>query len=82
MGLAGYDTTLAIGAPRANQKNDQRQHVKVYHMEGNESSWKQLSPDINREADAISVDGNTLANRAHEYWGKADWPVYMRIYHM
>ena len=61
--------TMAAGSPGARENEDRPGYVKVYHSEGNWSSWTQLSPNIDGMANGdrlgaslgLPADGKTLA---------------------
>ena len=82
--------TLTIGAPRTEENDDRPGYVKVYHMEGNGSSWKQINSNIDgtKISDrfatpvSLSADGKMRVIGAPGYWAKGDIPGYVRVYYI
>eukprot|EP00579_Thalassiosira_antarctica_P005588 CAMPEP_0201901960 /NCGR_PEP_ID=MMETSP0902-20130614/54708_1 /ASSEMBLY_ACC=CAM_ASM_000551 /TAXON_ID=420261 /ORGANISM="Thalassiosira antarctica, Strain CCMP982" /LENGTH=885 /DNA_ID=CAMNT_0048435945 /DNA_START=53 /DNA_END=2708 /DNA_ORIENTATION=- len=88
--LSSDGKTLAIGAPYNDGNGDDAGHVRVYHMAGTGSSWKQLGQDIDGEAAgdrsgasvSLSADGKTVAIGANGNDGNGASSGHVRVYYM
>eukprot|EP00579_Thalassiosira_antarctica_P015616 CAMPEP_0201947324 /NCGR_PEP_ID=MMETSP0903-20130614/54883_1 /ASSEMBLY_ACC=CAM_ASM_000552 /TAXON_ID=420261 /ORGANISM="Thalassiosira antarctica, Strain CCMP982" /LENGTH=688 /DNA_ID=CAMNT_0048490463 /DNA_START=96 /DNA_END=2163 /DNA_ORIENTATION=- len=88
--LSADGKILAIGAPYNDGNGADSGQVRVYYMEDDEPSWRQLGQDIDGEAAgdwsgrsvSLSSDGKTLAIGANGNDRNGDTAGHVKVYHM
>ena len=88
--LSADGKTLAIGAQGNDDNGNLSGHVRVYHMDGIGSSWKQLGQDIDGESAydtsgtsvALSSDGKSLVIGSEWNDGNGDYSGHVRVFNI
>ena len=87
--LSSNGKTLAVGANTNDNENGENSgHVRVFILDDNGASWKQLGQDIDGEADgdnsgksvSLSADGNVVAIGANWNDGNGENSGHVRVY--